>query len=85
MPPVDVDDPTTWPAEVYECVSAWAERCRGTTKYTTDLALPLELAGPFRNLLTGYLHRAYHYTRLLPHERAMVLNAGLRPLSVHAS
>jgi hypothetical protein len=27
------------------------------------------------------IFRAYHYTRLLPHERALLLNAGLRPLS----
>lgn len=79
--PIDVDDPTSWPAQVYERVSAWAEHCKGTTNYTNDLPLPLDLDGPFRKLLTGYLLRAYHYTRLLPHERAMVLTAGLRPLS----
>lgn len=80
MPPIDIDDPTTWPSRVYEVASGWAEHCKGTTNYTSDLSLPPELQGPFRELLTGYL-RAYHYTRLLPHERALLLNAGLRPLS----
>jgi hypothetical protein len=80
-PPIDVDDLTTWPPPVYQIVSEWAARCAGVTKYTADLPLPLELDKPFRELFRGYLLRAYHYTRLLPHERQMVLSMGLRPLS----
>ena len=57
MPPIDVDDPTTWPPRVREIVSEWAENCKGTN-YTNDLALPLDLERPFRELLTGHLLRA---------------------------
>jgi hypothetical protein len=81
MRPVDVDDPTTWPTRVLTVAKEWAEDCKNTTEYTSDLPLPVELEAPFRELLTGELLRAYHYTRLLPHERAMVLNTGLRALS----
>jgi hypothetical protein len=80
-PPIDIDDPTTWPPEVYRTVAGRAESCDGVTKYTTDLPLPPELDESFRESFRGYLLRAYHYTRLLPHEREMVLSEGLRPLS----
>jgi hypothetical protein len=79
--PIDVDDSTTWPRPVFRIVSEWAERCRGATSYTNDLPLHPDLERPFRDHFAGYLFRAYHYTRLLPHERPMVLGAGLRPLS----
>lgn len=78
---IDVDDPTTWPSQIYRIVSQWAEQCRGRTNYTGDLPLSLDLEKPFRELFIGYLLRAYHYTRLLEHERAMVFSMGLRPLS----
>jgi hypothetical protein len=80
--PIDVDDSTTWPSHIYETVSRWAERCSGSTRYTNDLPLSLDEEKPFRELFAGYLLRAYHYTRLLEHERAMVLSMGLRLLSV---
>lgn len=79
--PIDVDDPTTWPNQIYRITSQWAERLSGTTIYTNDLQLSLDLVEPFRELFIGYLVRAYHYTRLLDHERTMVLSKGLRPLS----
>lgn len=79
--PVDVDDRSSWPPRVTEAVGQWAERYRGTTKYTSDLALPLEAEGPFRDLLAGRLLRAYHCTRLLPHEVETVRTGGLRPLT----
>jgi hypothetical protein len=81
MQAIDIDDPTTWPEQISEPVFAWAQFYRGSTNYTGDLALSLELEEPFRGLFTGFLLRAHHYTRLLPHERAMVLEKGLRPLS----
>ena len=81
LPAVDVDDPTTWPSHIYKTVSQWAERCKGATNYTVDLPLSLDDERPFRELFAGYLLRAYHYTRLLEHERAIVLSVGLRPLS----
>ena len=79
--PVDVDDRTTWPPQVAEIVDQWAKQYKGTTKYTSDLALPLEAEDEFRELLSGRLLRAYHCTRLLPHEVRMVGETGLRPLS----
>lgn len=79
--PVDVDNPETWPEEVRKVASRWAEQCRGKTEYTVDLPLASGLERPFRELLAGHLLRGYHYTRLLPHEHAMILNEGLRILS----
>lgn len=79
--PIDIDDPKSWPAHIYSTVAEWANRCAGKTKYTSDLPLPLELEAPFREQFRGQLLRAYHYTRLLPHEREMVATKGLRTLS----
>lgn len=79
-PAVDVDDPSTWPVAVAEWVDEWAERKRGTTEYTCDLRL-IDQEAEFLKLFEGYLVRAYHCTRLLDHERAMILEHGLRPLS----
>jgi len=78
---VDVDDRATWPPKVAEIGSHWANQYKGTTEYTSDLALPLEAESQFRELFAGRLLRAYHCTRLLPHEVAMVRRVGLRPLS----
>lgn len=79
--PIDIDDPTSWPTEIYKAASRWAEECSGKTEYTNDLPLSLELEAPFRYQLAGHLLRGYHYTRLLPHERELVLLQGLRMLS----
>ena len=79
--PIDVDDPATWPHNVVEIVGRWAGECRGTTEFTNDLPLPLEDEDRFRDLLSGRLLRAYHCTRLLPHEVDSIRQVGLRPLS----
>lgn len=79
--PINIDDPTTWPSNVYRIVSKWVEECAGKTNFTNDLPLRLELEAPFREHLAGHLLRAYHYIRLLPHERQMVSSHGLRMLS----
>ena len=79
--PIDVDDRTTWPHKVGDIVDKWAELYKGTTEYTSDLALAIEDEKEFRELLAGRLIRAYHCTRLLLHEIPMVMEAGLRPLS----
>lgn len=81
MLPVDIDDPTTWPPEIYRTVADWADSCDGSTTHTTDLPLSPALDDSFRESFRGILVRAYHYTRLLPHERQLVLSEGLRPLS----
>ena len=80
--PIDIDDPMSWHIGIYKALSRWAEECSRKTKYTNDLPLPLELEAPFRQELAGHFLRAYHYTRLLPHERALVLSQGLRILSL---
>jgi chromosome segregation protein len=79
--PIDIDEPSTWPSHIYQAVSEWAETCAGTTCYTNNLRLDLELAAPFQQQFAGYFLRAYHYTRLLPHERSMVMTQGLRMLA----
>jgi hypothetical protein len=79
--PVDVDDAETWPREIIDIVAQWAEDCRGATEYSSDLPLALEDEPRFRQLLSGRLVRAYHCTRLFPHEVGLVREVGLRPLS----
>lgn len=79
--PVDVDDMATWPTQVVDIIDKWAEQCKGRTEYTCDLALALEDEKELRELLSGSLLRAYHCTRLLPHEVRMVVETGLRPLT----
>ncbi len=78
---VDVDDADTWTRPLSEVVDRWASIHAKTTEYTSDLALPLEEEGPFRRLLAGHLLRAYHLTRLLPHEVRVIRKTGLRPLT----
>jgi hypothetical protein len=79
--PIDIDDPASWPEHVYSVIAGWASECSGKTEYSNDLPLRLEWEAPFRERLHGYHFRAYHYTRLLPHEREMIATQGLRVLS----
>jgi hypothetical protein len=81
-PPIDIDDSTSWPTDVYRIVAEWAEECAGRTEYTSGLPLRIELEAPFRERLAGQLVLAYHYTRLIPPERQMIRERGLRMLSV---
>lgn len=81
MSPIDVDHPETWPPQIHRMASMWAKQCAGRTRYTNDLPLALELEAPFRQELAGYLVRAYHYTKLLPHEKQMIQRQGLRMLT----
>ena len=81
MAPIDVDNPETWPPQIHYMTSAWAKQCAGRTRYTNDLPLALELEVPFRKELAGHLVRAYHYTKLLPHEKQMIQRQGLRMLT----
>lgn len=79
---IDIDDQDTWPPEVLAGVARLAERLRGTTQYTADLAIDPDEEDEFRLLFAGHAIRAYHATRLLPHEVEGIRNEGLRPLSV---
>lgn len=78
---IDVDRWDTWPHQIVDVVDRWANELKGTTEYSGDLALPLEYEEEFRELLSGFLIRAYHCTRLLPHEVRMVKKMGLCPLT----
>lgn len=80
-PVIDVDDRSTWTPEISQRVDDWADACRGTTEYTTDLPLRAEDESVFLALFQGLLLRVYHCTKLLPHEKAMIRRSGLVPLS----
>jgi hypothetical protein len=58
-----------------------ANAYRGITPYVSDLPLPFELEDEFQHGLAGHLLRAYHATRLLPHEVEMIREQGLRLLT----
>lgn len=78
---IDVDDVGSWPGPVAAFARTWAAKLGGTTEYTGDLAIPLELEDSFRQLLAGHLLRTYHCTRLLPHEVHLLRERGLRLLT----
>ena len=79
---VDADDPSTWPPAVFEHVRILADRLRGTTDYANELSVPSDDENDFRSLLSGWLVRVYHATRLLDHEDQTIRQQGLRLLSV---
>jgi hypothetical protein len=78
---VDPDDRRTWPRAVTEWVTERADRLRGTAEDALGLRLPLEEENDFRALFAGTKVRAYHATRLLECEVAMIREQGLRPLT----
>lgn len=79
---IDIDDQETWPTELLELVDHWTSNCRDAGGYTLDLPIPLEFDKKLQTILNGRLLRAYHCTRLLPHEKSMIESLGLRALSV---
>jgi hypothetical protein len=79
---IDIDDISTWPQSILDRTKQWAKKYRGSTKYASDLPIPLELESEFRELLGENLLRAYHCTRLLPHEVQLIKLNGLRMLSM---
>jgi hypothetical protein len=76
---IDVDDQATWPDELLEQVDAWLAALEPGQEYPGDLDLPQDEWAP--ELLAGRPLRAYHATRLLPHEVLRVLAEGLLPLT----
>ena len=78
---VDVDDPSTWPAAIFEWSSGYAERLRDSTEYPGDLEIPLEQEDEFRALFADYKLLAYHCTRLLDHESSVIREHGLLTLT----
>ena len=79
-PVVDVGDIETWPGDVLGWVRDLAELLRDTTEYISDLELYGNEQDELLTLLTGTKLRAYHGTRLLPHEVDRVWREGLRAL-----
>lgn len=81
---IDVDDPGTWPERLTERVHGLADQVRATTSKPSELPcsdLPVwEYEEEICRLLDGHLLRAYHATRLLPHEADAILAEGLRTL-----
>ncbi len=79
-PIIEVDDATSWPDNVLRAATNLAEQFRGSANYASDLKL-LEFDEAFCKELAGSLVKAYHATRLLPHELALIREQGLLPLS----
>jgi hypothetical protein len=80
MRAIDLDDTGTWPADLWDHVLRRATDLRGTTQYTSDLEIGLDGDGRFDQIVSEHRLRAYHCTRLLPHEVARIRAEGLRPL-----
>jgi hypothetical protein len=78
---VDIDDLTSWPAEVAELVDDYADRHRGRTSHTSDLEIRPDDERLMDAALAGHRLVVYHCTRLLPHEEGMVRSQGLRLLT----
>lgn len=74
---VDVDDASTWPAEVSRIIERWIQ----TNEYQDNVAMA-EAEDQFRILFRGRLLRAYHFTRLLPSDVEMIRSEGLRMLTL---
>lgn len=77
---VDVDEPGTWPPEVAAIVTRWDAQVPNC-EFAADLAVPPEAEAEQVGALHGHRLRAYHCTRLLPHEREQVGREGLRGFS----
>ena len=78
---VNLEEPNTWPQPLIELTAAWAERLRGSTQFTSDLRLPINLREDFEAALgTGRL-LAFHATRLFDHEVEAIRDEGLRKLT----
>ena len=82
---VDVDDPDTWPEDLANLVRAIAADAQSENSDVAEVACSdLGVSGfeqDVRRMLDGKLLRAYHATRLLPHEVAAIASDGLRILN----
>ncbi len=81
MSVISIDDPSTWPTDVFERVEARASVLAGTTEHTLDLGIDPNEDVEFRAVLTDHLLTVYHATRLLDHEIEWMWRDGLVPLS----
>ena len=73
--------PARWPSELRQAARDGANRLRGTTSYTLDLAVPMDLATTIQQILDRYRLRAFHCTRLLDWEVTDIRRSGLRVAS----
>ena len=83
VPVVDVDDPHTWPDNLADRVHGLLDLVRDTVDGPEFPCADLPLAeheDSTSRLLDGCLLRAYHATRLLPHEADAIRSQGLRIL-----
>ena len=82
---VDVDNPATWPDQLAELVDTMTDHVREVEGESPDLACSdLDVAsfeGEIEDVLDGQLLRAYHATRLLPHEVEAIRSTGLQILN----
>ena len=78
---VDVTDPGTWPGPARDYVGHWAERLAGTTRYPSDLRVPLEDEDRFVDLLGNHPLLVQHCSRLLDLEIGAIRRDGLAPLT----
>ena len=78
---VDLEDPATWPDPIVASTQRWTEQLRGSTEFTPDLEVPLELEGEFCAHLAGRSLLLFHATRLFDHEVEAIESEGLRKLA----
>lgn len=88
---IDLASPATWPRDVHDAVSAVADEVRDQQEVRPDFPAcdlrlhDYEFAGVaeerVRRAIGDRLLQAYHATRLLPHEEAMIRSEGLLVLS----
>jgi hypothetical protein len=75
---VDLGEMSTWPAEVVDAVKDLTEDVQRTSN-VSELQLPDGADEQLRALLNGTRFLAFHASRLLDHEVAMIQQRGLRP------
>jgi hypothetical protein len=78
---IDIDDGRTWPVSVREMVKIIAQRCPPEIQYLDEIDAQAQENDSFSRLLDGRYLRAYHCTKLLPHELVAIHETGLQPLS----
>lgn len=78
MPPIYVEDASTWPAGLLRAVRSAADDLRGTASACVDLRPGDSHLWLIRDQLTHVRPSVFHATRLLPHELDDIATSGLR-------
>lgn len=78
---IDIDKPATWPDEVLTLVQGWCRTVAANTDSIGSLGLAVELEDQLRGLIAELPVRAYHCTRILPHEADSIRSEGLKALT----